>query len=103
MKNSKIILRSFIHAVGVTVYTAGVAWLIFSLQHTFKAPSQILIALFMFLLLIISATITGFLVIAKPAQIYFAGDKRDALMMLFCTIVWLAFFALIVIGFMFLL
>lgn len=54
----------------------------------------------MLLLLIISATVTGFLVIGKPLQLYVSGQKSEGLKLLGRTLGWLAVFAIIVAGIM---
>ena len=48
------------------------------------------------LLFVISATVTGFLVLGKPAMLYHAGDKRGAFTFLSATVGWLFGFLVLV-------
>ena len=50
------------------------------------------IPIFMLLLFIISATVTGSLVLGKPILLYLDGSKKDALVLLFSTLIWLVVF-----------
>ena len=62
------------------------------------AEPTIIIPIFMLLLLIVSATITGLLVLGKPIYLYFNGQKKEALVLLFATLAWLVFFLLFVLA-----
>ena len=99
MQNSKILLYSFIHSLGVVIYTSGVVWLmthgeqIFgSTQNNFLAPLAIL------LLFVLSATITGSLVLLKPIYLYLSNAKKEAVQLFLGTIAWLAIFMSIIFG-----
>lgn len=93
MKKSDYILKSFINAGGVFLYVAAVAWLSFNSQRIFGGkPDNFLAPLFALLLLVISASITGFLVLGKPILLYLEGLKKEALKMLFATLAWLVLF-----------
>lgn len=95
MKN-KLLLYSFVHAAGVLIYTAAIAWLLFNAGQLFGQISNFAGPLAMLLLLVISATVTGLLVLGKPALLYLDNAKKEALMMLFYTIGWLALMTVIV-------
>ena len=96
MKNSKLITYSFIHAAGVVIYTAAIAWFLFNAESLFGQISNFAGPLAMLLLLVISATITGLLVLGKPVLLYLDNAKKEALIMLFYTIGWLALMTVIV-------
>jgi hypothetical protein len=97
MKKSEYILKSLINAVGVLIYVSIVAWLLFNGEHVFDNKPSFLIPLFMLLLFIISASITSLLVLGKPIHLYLSGFKKEALTLLFATLIWLAIFVGIVI------
>ncbi len=47
-------------------------------------------------LLIISASVTGYLVLERPIALYLAGEKKEGVMMLFKTLGFLLIFGIIV-------
>jgi len=97
MKKSEYILKSLINALGVLVYVSIVAFLIFNGEHIFDNKPSFLIPLFMLLLFIISASVTGLLVMGKPIHLYLSGLKKEAFILLFTTLVWLVLFIIVII------
>lgn len=94
MKNSQIALQSLLRSLGVVLYVAGFAFLADS--NIFKqnnAPEIFSIA-FVLILFIVSASITGFLVLAKPIMLFMDGHKRQSVTFLFSVIGWLILFVL---------
>lgn len=89
--------QSFLNALGTTVYTAAVAYLVSHGEAIFGEAETFLVPLFMLLLLIISATVTGFLVVGKPLQLYLSDQKPQALKLLGRTLGWIVVFAIIII------
>ena len=98
MKKSDYFLKSLVNAAGVVLYTSAVAWLVFNGQKIFGRPANFLMPLFMLLLLIISASITGLLVLGKPIHLYLTGFKKEAFTLLFATLAWLVFFAVLTVS-----
>ena len=91
--------RSFLNALGTALYTGAVASFLANGEHLFKGVERtFLVPLFMLLLLIISATVTGFLVLGRPLELYLAGERREGLLMLVVTILWLILFALLILS-----
>ena len=90
---------SFLNAAGVFAYVSAVSWLLFSAGHIFgNVPEpNFLIPIYFLLLFVISASITGFLVLGKPILMYWDGQKKEALKMLFCTLAWLVLFLFLVV------
>ncbi len=70
MKPQNYILKSFINAVWVFIYTSAVAWVLFHGKEIFGGAQTFFIPLFLLLLFIISALITGLLVLGKPIYLY---------------------------------
>ena len=98
MKKSDYALKSFINAAGVFVYVFIVAEVLYNAKEIFGEPAGLLIPIFMLLLLIVSATITGLLVLGKPVYLYLDGLKKEAIILLLCTLAWLIIFLVLVIG-----
>ena len=86
------LVRGLAHASGVFVYAAGVAWLGFNSQRIFGKPGSFLVPLFVLLLFVISASVTGLLVLGKPIHLYLSGSRREAFVLLFVTLAWLVLF-----------
>lgn len=66
MKKPNYFLTSFINAGGMFVYVYAVSWLIFNGQKLFGGRNSFLAPLFFLLLFVISAAITGLLVLGRP-------------------------------------
>jgi hypothetical protein len=103
MKLSTHLTSGFVHALGVFLYVLAVALFLQNAKVIFgeKEPEGLFVPVFMLLLFIISATITGFLVLGKPALWYINGKKQEALYLLFATLGWLITFLLLVAIFLF--
>jgi hypothetical protein len=97
MKKQCIFIKSFISAIGVFLYVSGVAWLGFNSQYIFGQIHSFLIPLLALLLFVISACITGLLVLGKPVYLYLEGHKKEAFILFFATLGWLVFFLLVLI------
>lgn len=96
MKKSDYFLKSLVNAAGVLIYVSAVAWLGFNSQRIFDKPANFLTPLFMLLLFIISASITGLLVLGKPVHLYLNNLRKEAFTLLFATLAWLVFFLIVV-------
>ncbi len=102
MKKTDYLLKSFINAAGVLIYVSLVAWLGFNNQRIFGKPASFLMPLFILLLFVISASVTGLLVLGKPIHLYLSGLKKEAFTLLFFTLFWLIVFTAIVVLVLFL-
>jgi len=98
MKTPDYLVKSFLNAVGVFVYVSLVAWLMFNNQMIFGKSASFLMPLFILLLFVISASITGLLVLGKPIHLYLNGYKKEAFTLLFATLAWLTLFLLMIIA-----
>jgi len=89
----------FASAAGVLIYISAVSWLISNAEHYFgNVPEpNFLIPVFMLMLFVVSATITGSLVLGKPLLMYIDGQKKEALKLLFCTLAWLVLLLFLVV------
>lgn len=100
MTPSQYISKSLLGALGVFAYisllVAGMASAdsIFGNKPELIAPY--IIPVFMLMLFVISATVTGLLVLYKPITLYLEGMKKEAFTLLLSTVGWLVLFLAIV-------
>ena len=96
MKKQIYLLKSFLNGAGAFAYIAAVSWLMLHAEKFFgKPPSpEFLMLVLMLLLFVVSASVTGFLVLGAPANLYFGGLKKEAVVLFLCTLGWLILFSL---------
>lgn len=93
MKNIKVM--ALFHALGVGIYVTGIVYLVDHVEKIFD--NGLLTPIFMLLLFVLSATITGSLVIGKPILLYIEKKKREAVEMFFYTVGWLVIILMLVV------
>ena len=96
MDNPKLLSRSILSALGVFVYVAIVAWIINNGERIFGQAGEYWGPVAFLLLFVLSATITGLLVLGRPVMMYAAGMKAEAVRLLVYTIIWLIVIVVIV-------
>jgi hypothetical protein len=96
-KKEGFVLRSLINALGTLLYIFAVAWLMTSGEVIFGKVSGFLAPFFILLLFVVSASITGLLVLGKPILLYLDGFKKEAVRFLTCTLGWLILFVFIIV------
>ncbi len=85
---------AFLNALGEVAYILLVALFMINTKALFgevKEPS-ILIPVVMLLLFVISALISGLLILAKPITLFMGGAKKDAVTLTLYTLVFLVLF-----------
>ncbi|TSC83768.1 MAG: Uncharacterized protein G01um101413_908 [Parcubacteria group bacterium Gr01-1014_13] len=89
--NKKLLGHSLGHALLAFAYIFCIA-LFFNLglEKMFKSVPEFFAPIIMLLLLVLSATIMGVLVLGRPLLLYLDNQKKEALTMLFYTLGWLA-------------
>lgn len=97
MKKLSNNVLSFLSALGVLAYVFLVVEFIANAEMIFSHPNEHLIPVFMLLLFIVSACITGYLVLGKPIFLYLEGKKKEAVSFLFTTVLWLLVFLFVII------
>jgi len=102
MNKSKIIFYSIVHSLGVLGYIFLLVSFLNNAQSFFGKPPEILISATMLLLLVLSASITGLLVLGRPGHLYFNGYKKEGLILLFSTLACLFVFMVVLLGVLFL-
>ena len=96
MNSSQLVTRSLLHALGALAYVSGVASVMFNAERIFGEKPGIAGVIAFLLLFILSAAVTGALVIAKPVMLYLNGQKTEALKLISYTIGWLALFTIVI-------
>jgi hypothetical protein len=96
MDKSKIIFYSIINSLGVLAYIFLLVSFMNNAKNFFEKPPEILIGATMLLLLVLSASITGLLVLGRPIHLYFNGFKKEALTLLFYTLACLFVFVMVI-------
>ena len=97
MKKSDYIIKSLINAVGVLAYVLLIVLLMANTEKIIEpSEAKYIIPVFMLLLFIISATVTGLLVLGKPIMLYHSGQKKEGVTLLLATVGWLVVLLLIV-------
>jgi len=96
MKNYKIAIHGLVHTLGVVVYVGLVTLIMMHGAQVFGQVNNFLGQVMFLMLFIISALITGGLVLGRPIFLYFEGDKKQSLQLFFWTGFWLAIMTIIV-------
>lgn len=91
MKTS-LSLRAFLNAAGTFAYITVIALFMSRASDLFGAEDTALTPVFALTLFVVSAFVTGLLVLGKPIMLYIDGERRDALKLLITTVAWLAVF-----------
>lgn len=99
MKKSKLISCGFLNSVGVLVYIALVSFALNNGEKLFGKMPGVQGPVALLMLFVLSAAVTGLLVLGRPIYLYFEGAKTEAVKLLFYTVGWL--FALTVLIFLF--
>ncbi len=89
MKKSKIVLWSLLHSLGVLVYVSILGLFFRYANQWFGQEDKFLTPIAMLMLLVLSAGVTGSLVLGKPILLYLDGQKSDSIKFLFWTFGWL--------------
>ena len=91
--SKKILSWSFVNAVGTVFYVILVSMAMRLGGKIFGELENNYIGPIVFLLIfVLSATITGSLILGRPIWWYLNNDKIDALKLFACTLAWIALF-----------
>lgn len=100
MKSSKLIFHSFICAVFTTFYIVVVALIIQNGEKIFGKMNNFFGPVAFLLLFVLSAAITGALVVGRPVLLYLEGKKTEAVKLFLYTVSWLLIITLIIFAIM---
>lgn len=89
MKNSKLPLLALLNSLGTLAYIFAVVFLINNVQKLFGQPGNFWGPVALLLLFVVSAAIVGLLVLGRPGLFYFNGFKKEGIILLIYTIVFL--------------
>mgnify|MGYP001619982831 CR=1 FL=1 len=87
MNDKKLFLLSVLNSLGVLAYVSLVVLFMSNTQNIFGQGDNPMIGVVMLLLLILSALITGSLVLGRPILYYLEGQKREGVRLLLFTII----------------
>lgn len=96
--NNKIIKFAGLHAFATALYIALVASFLFYIPEMLSGPNTedtVFIPIFMLLLFVFSAALTGSLVLARPILWYLDGNKKEAVSLLLATVACLFLFTVV--------
>lgn len=95
--NKSILKMAGLHALGTVLYVALVATFLSYASQLFGEGKEetVLIPIAMLLLFVLSATVTGSLVLGKPVLWYLDGKKKDAVSLFAATLGFLFIFTCI--------
>jgi heme O synthase-like polyprenyltransferase len=95
MGKSKLIRRSLVNSLGAAAYIAAVAWLLSNGEGLFGKIVGFWGPFAMLMLLVLSATVVGALILGKPILLYLEGEKQAGIKLFFYSIAWLFGFTII--------
>lgn len=99
MKN--LIKNSLLMALSTAIYVAGVAWVMSNAEKIFGSMKTIWGPIAFLLLFVVSAGVTGGLVLGQPVMLYADGKKKEAVKQFALTLAWLlAILVLVFVGLM---
>jgi branched-subunit amino acid permease len=87
---NKLVQRSFLNALGTIAYVAVVATIMQNGEKIFGNINQTLAPIAFLTMFVLSAAVTGSLVLGKPVLMYLDNQKSDAIKLFVYTVCWLA-------------
>jgi hypothetical protein len=87
---NKLIQRSFLNALGTVAYVSVVATIMQNGEKIFGNVNQSIAPIAFLTLFVLSAAITGGLVLGKPVLMYLDNQKTEAVKLFLYTLCWLA-------------
>lgn len=96
--NKKLFFMSILHSLGVLAYVSLVVLFMSNVQKIFGKNDNIVAGIIILLIFILSALITGSLVLGRPIMLYLDGKKTEAVKLPFYTMASLFVLLLLAIG-----
>jgi hypothetical protein len=87
---NKLIQRSFLNALGTAAYVTAVALIMFNGNKLFGVKDTAVTPIAVLMLLVLSAGVTGSLVLGKPLLMFLNNQKSEAVKLFIYTLCWLA-------------
>ena len=86
MNNKSLIKIATLNSLGVLVYSSIIALFLTNGNEIFGKMSSVLASITFLMIFVLSATIVGSLILAKPIMLYIDGAKKEAVKLLIYTI-----------------
>lgn len=96
MTKDSPVKKSLLNSIAVLVYVSIIAFIMTNAQNIFGSDKKYITPLLVLMLLIVSASVCGFLVFGKPIMLYLDGQKKEAVTLLAYTVAWLAAITIII-------
>jgi hypothetical protein len=87
---NKLIQRSFLNVLGVVAYVTVVALVMSNGNKIFGVKDTAVTPVAALMLFVLSAAVTGSLVVGKPLLMYLNNQKNEAVKLFIYTLCWLA-------------
>ncbi len=87
---NKLVQRSLLNALGTIAYVSVVATIMQNGERIFGNINQTLAPIAFLTLFVLSAGVTGGLVLGKPVLMYLDNQKKEAIKLFLYTLGWLA-------------
>jgi len=87
---NKLIQRSLLNALGTIAYVSVVATIMQNGEKVFESINETIAPIAFLTLFVLSAAVTGGLVLGKPVLMYLDSQKKEAIKLFLYTLCWLA-------------
>lgn len=87
--NTSLVQRGFVNALGTCAYIAVLVFVMTHVVAKFSGPDTIAAPMAFLTLFVLSAAVTGGLVLGKPILMYLDNKKKEAVELFFYTVGWL--------------
>lgn len=94
---NKLIRRSFLNALGTVAYIILVGTIMRNAEKIFGKVDDIFAPVIVLTLFVLSAAITGSLILGKPVLLFLEGNKSEAIKLFTYTLGWLAIALLLIV------
>ncbi len=93
---NKLITRSFLNALGTTIYIVGLVTSVLKGDKLFGQIDVPFAPIIFLMVFVLSAGVTGSLVLGKPLLMYLNNQKSEAVKLFLYTLGWLALGVIVV-------
>lgn len=95
MGKNKIVSWSLVDACGTLIYITLIDLFFNNAKYIFPHDNSFFIPIAILTLFVLSAAITGSLVLGRPVLMYLDGHKKEAVQLFLYTLAWFALFLLL--------
>ena len=100
MKNIHLWGWALLDALLLFLYVLGIGWLMSNGNRVLPVSDPLLGSAFFLMLFVLSALISGLLILGRPLAMYLGGAKKEAAMLLGLTVLWMFVIMAFLIGYM---